>query len=49
MTDRAHQTELASAIADGTVSFLQQYERKVGGGDAVSTGVTCTGCRFEIQ
>ena len=29
MTDPTHQTELASAIADAAMTYLQQYERKV--------------------
>jgi N-acetylmuramoyl-L-alanine amidase len=32
MTDPAHQGELASAIADATMAYLLQYERKVGSG-----------------
>lgn len=32
MTDRVHQGELAAAIADATMQYLQQYERKVGAG-----------------
>ncbi len=32
MTDPARQRELASTLADAVVQFLEQYERKVGGG-----------------
>jgi N-acetylmuramoyl-L-alanine amidase len=32
MTDRTHQTQLAAAIADAAMAYLQQYERKVGPG-----------------
>lgn len=33
MTDPARQRELASTLADAVVGFLEQYERKVGGGN----------------
>jgi N-acetylmuramoyl-L-alanine amidase len=32
MTDRSSQRELVSRIADAIVTYLEQYERKVGGG-----------------
>ena len=32
MTDTDRQRELASTLADAVVRYLEQYERKVGGG-----------------